>query len=187
MSNTNQNTNQKKVALYCRVSTRDQNPENQRLELVRYAEAMSLSYEVFEESESSRKTRPIKNEIYLRALRKEFDQIVVWKLDRWGRSLKELVSDLDVFRKNKIGFVSLKDNMTLENSATNNLMFNIIASFADFERSIISERTLLGLSRAKANGVKLGRRTGSTDKKRRRRSGYLLRWQSQKQKDLISV
>jgi len=172
--------NKKRIAVYCRVSTTDQNPENQKIELEKYAQAMGWNYEVFEEKESTRKTRPIKNKLYQEAIKKQWDGILVWKLDRWARSLQELINDLEILRNNGIIFQSYKDNITLDNSPTNNLMIHILASFAQFERDIISERTKAGLARTKSNGTKLGRPKNSKDKKRRKRSRYLLRWQKTK-------
>jgi len=145
-----------KVAIYCRVSTLDQNPENQKLELERYSKAMGYDYEIFEETESTRKTRPIKNKIYQEALNRKWDMILVWKLDRWARSMAELVNDLTILRTNKVQFKSLRENIVLDENPTNQLMVNILCAFADFERATIKERTLLGLARARAQGKHLG-------------------------------
>lgn len=146
-----------KVCIYCRTSKTEQNPENQKIELERYAAAMGYNYVVFEEQESTRKTRPIKNKIFQEALRKEWDLILVWKLDRWARSMQELINDLELLRQNHVQFRTLKENLSLDDNPANNLMINILSSFAQFERDIIRERTLAGLERAKAQGKKLGR------------------------------
>jgi len=146
-----------KVAIYCRTSKTDQNPDNQRLELEQFAKAMNYNYAVFEEQESTRKTRPIKNQIFQEALQKKWDLILVWKLDRWARSMQELINDLELLRQNNVQFRTLKENLCLDNNPTNNLMINILSSFAQFERDIIRERTLAGLDRARAEGKKLGR------------------------------
>ena len=79
-----------KVALYVRVSTQEQNPEMQKKALIEKAEREGWDYEFFMEKESSRKTRPIKYDLYQRLLRKEFDAVVVWKIDRWAQSIQEL-------------------------------------------------------------------------------------------------
>lgn len=146
-----------KVAIYCRTSKIDQNPENQKLELEQYARAMNYDYQIFEEQESTRKTRPIKNEIFQEALRKKWDMILVWKLDRWARSMQELINDLHLLKQNKVQFRTLKENLVLDDSPTNNLMINILSSFAEFERDIIRERTLSGLARARSEGRVGGR------------------------------
>jgi len=165
-----------KTAIYCRTSKIDQNPENQRLELEKYAKAMNYDYEIFEEQESTRKTRPVKNQIFQDALKKKYDLILVWKLDRWARSMQELINDLELLKQNKVEFRTLKENIILDNNPTNKLMINILSSFAQFERDIIRERTLAGLERAKAEGKKLGRPKGSADKKQRKKGGYYMRY-----------
>ena len=164
-----------KVAIYCRVSTRDQNPENQKIQLIEYAKRMNYNYKIFEEIESTRKTRPVKQDLMNRLRQKEFGAILVLKLDRFARSLSELIMDVKELTDKGVAFISMRDNLDLS-SATGKLQFHILSAFAEFEREIIRERTLDGLERAKANGSKLGRRKGSKDKKARRKSGYLLRY-----------
>ncbi|OIO80209.1 hypothetical protein AUJ84_04150 [Candidatus Pacearchaeota archaeon CG1_02_32_132] len=146
-----------KVAIYCRTSKIDQNPENQKIELEKYAKAMGYDYKIFEEQESTRKTRPVKNDIFQDALRKKWDLILVWKLDRWARSMQELINDLELLKQNNVQFKTLKENIVLDDNPTNKLMINILSSFAQFERDIIRERTMAGLERARQEGKKLGR------------------------------
>jgi DNA invertase Pin-like site-specific DNA recombinase len=146
-----------KVAIYCRTSKIDQNPENQKIELEKYAKAMGYDYKIFEEQESTRKTRPVKNDIFQDALRKKWDLILVWKLDRWARSMQELINDLELLRQNNVQFKTLKENIVLDDNPTNKLMINILSAFAQFERDIIRERTMAGLERARQQGKKLGR------------------------------
>lgn len=170
-----------KYAIYCRVSTRDQHPENQRIELEEYAKRMGYKYEIFEETESTRNTRPIKQELLRRLRQKEFEGVLIWKLDRWARSLSEMIVEVKELIDKNIVFVSLKDSIDLSNAA-GRLTFHIFSAFAEFEREIIRERTLLGLARAKKEGKKLGRPEGSKDKKERRKSGYHLRYAGKEQK-----
>jgi DNA invertase Pin-like site-specific DNA recombinase len=146
-----------KVAIYCRTSKIDQNPENQKIELEKYAKAMGYDYKIFEEQESTRKTRPVKNDIFQDALRKKWDLILVWKLDRWARSMQELINDLELLRQSNVQFKTLKENIVLDDNPTNKLMINILSAFAQFERDIIRERTMAGLERARQQGKKLGR------------------------------
>ena len=166
-----------KFAAYCRVSTRDQHPENQRIELEEYAKRMGYEYEVFEETESTRNTRPIKQALLQRLRQKEFDGVIVWKLDRWARSLSEMTLEVKELIDKEIAFVSLKDSIDLS-SAAGRLTFHIFSAFAEFERDIIRERTMLGLDRARKEGKRLGRPMGAKDKsdKPRRKSGYYLRY-----------
>jgi len=161
-----------KVALYARVSTNDQTCENQKLVLVRWAKAQKYDYEYISEKESTRKTRPEKNKLMQRLRGHEFDAVAVVKLDRWARSTTELLLNMEEFMKKNIGFISINDNLDLT-TATGRLHFQILAAFAEFERSMISERTKAGLARTKKQ---LGRPKGSKDKKIRRKSGYYLRW-----------
>lgn len=148
-----------KVAIYCRVSRADLNPENQKRDLVEYANKMGYDYEVFEEIESTRKTRPIKNRIFQEALQKKWDLILVWKLDRWARSLSELIMDLERLKDRKVDFQSYNENLELSKESTASAMFqaHIFGAFSQFERDLIRERTMAGLARAKAQGKTLGR------------------------------
>ena len=158
-----------KVAIYARVSTQDQNPEMQKNALIEKVDREGWEYEYFEEKESTRKTRPVKYALYQRLLKKEFDAVIVWKIDRWARSTQELSREVTTLYNKGVKFISLTDNIDLS-SASGMLQFNIISAFAQFERDIISERTKEGLKHAKNVGKR------GPDKKRRRRSGYHQRW-----------
>lgn len=171
----------KKVAIYARVSTREQTTDNQKIILLEYAKNQNWDFEFFEEQESTRKTRPIKYDLMQRLRNKEFDSVCVLKLDRWGRSTIELAGEIQELKEKGIDFISLRDNIDLS-TASGQLQFNIISAFAQFERDIIRERTLDGLARAKAEGKTLGRPKGSKDKKKRGKSGYYLRHMNTKDK-----
>ena len=145
-----------KVAIYCRVSTEEQNVSNQRIILEEYCKRMDYNYEVFEEQESSRKTRPIQWDLYNRLLRKEFDGLVIYKFDRWARSTKELIEHMENLYNKGIMIYSYMENIDLS-SSMGKAMLTIISAFAQLERDIIRERTLAGLKRAKAQGKTLGR------------------------------
>jgi len=163
------------VALYARVSMRDQNPEMQKNALIKKATNEGWDYEYFEEKQSSRNTRPIKLELYRRLLNKEFRAVIVWKIDRWARSTQELSREVTTLFERGVKFISLTDNIDLS-SASGVLQFNIISAFAQFERDIISERTKEGL-KGKLNVGKRGK-----DKGTRRKSGYYNRWVRDKQR-----
>lgn len=141
-----------KVAIYVRVSKDDLHQENQLRELEQWCKAMSWDYEVFEEIESTRKSRPIKKKIFDMACNRKFDGILIYKLDRWARSLQELINDLAILSQNKVRFQSFKENIILDNDPRNMLMIHILGAFAEFERAIIRERTMSGLARARAEG-----------------------------------
>jgi putative DNA-invertase from lambdoid prophage Rac len=171
-----------KTAIYCRVSTRKQTNDNQELILVEYAKRSGWDYELFTEQESTRGTRPIKQELLRRLRNKEFDTLCVLKLDRWGRSATELAMEIKELYEKGVSFVSLRDNIDLS-TATGKLQFAMIAAFAEFERDLIRERTLDGLARAKSEGKVLGRKKGSKDSYPRKRTGYWLRHTSKKTRD----
>jgi len=145
-----------KVAIYLRVSTTDQNLENQKLPLIEYCKRMDWEYEIFQEKESTRKTRPVQWDLYNRLLKKEFDGLVIYKFDRWARSTKELIEHIENLVERNIKVFSYSENIDL-NSSMGRAMLTIISAFAQLERDIIRERTIAGLERARAQGKKLGR------------------------------
>jgi len=145
-----------KVALYCRTSKRDQNTANQELQLIEYAKRQNWEYEVFREQESTRKTRPVKEEI-LKLIRKgKLDGVLVYKLDRWARSLQELIMNVEEITNRGKDFISITQPIDTTSSG-GKLMLQILGAFAEFERDIIRERTLAGLERARKQGKRLGR------------------------------
>lgn len=164
----------KNIALYVRVSTSDQTNENQRLRLVDYAEKNGFKYDLFEEVESTRKTRPVKQALLAKLRSNQYESVVVYKLDRWARSSTELILDTKELIDKGIGFISISDNLDF-GTAAGKLHFQILSAFAEFERELIRERTLEGLRRAKLQGKQAGRPKGSKDTKKRRKSGYILR------------
>lgn len=145
-----------KIAIYLRVSTQDQNLENQRLPLVEYAKRMGWNYEIFEEKESTRNTRPVQWDLYNRLLKKEFDGVLFFKFDRWARSTKELIEHIENLVNQNIAVYSYSENLDLS-SSMGRAMLTIISAFAQLERDLIRERTLAGLARARAQGKVLGR------------------------------
>lgn len=141
-----------KYAIYVRVSKRkDQCTENQELILVDFARKMGYEFEIFREEESTRKTRPVKNELLKRLRLKDFDGLLILKLDRWGRSLQELVMDFTELQNKHVILISLRDNLDLS-TPSGMLQFQIFAAFCEYERAIIRERTLDGLDRARSQG-----------------------------------
>ncbi len=94
----------------------------QRDSLVNKAKAEGWNYELFEEQESSRKTRPIKYALYQRLLNKEFDAIAVWKVDRYARSMQELSREITTLYNRGVKFISLTDNIDLS-SASGDIAF----------------------------------------------------------------
>ena len=168
------NNTKSKYALYCRVSTNLQTTDNQKIRLLQWATDNKYEYELFEETQSTRKTRPIKQLLLQRLRKGEFTAVVVFKLDRYARSSTELILETKELIEKGVGFISLSDNLDFT-SASGKLHFQILSAFAEFERSLISERTREGLNRVKETGVKLGRPKGSKDSKPRPKSGYYVR------------
>ena len=96
------------------------------------------------------------------AKRRKFDVVLVWKLDRFGRSLRHLANPLAEFESLGIAFVSLSDNLDLS-TASGRLMFNIIGAMAEFERELIRERVKAGMKNATAKGIRIGRPRANVD------------------------
>jgi len=149
-----------RVGLYCRVSTLNgQHPEMQLAELREHASrrGWEIAGEYLDEGVSGAKeSRPELDRLMGDSRRRQFDLVLVWKIDRFGRSLKHLVNalaDLDAYG---VAFASLKDNLDLS-TPSGRLMFQIIGAMAEFERALIQERVKAGLDNARRNGKKLGR------------------------------
>jgi DNA invertase Pin-like site-specific DNA recombinase len=153
------------VALYARVSTNEQSPEMQLREAREYCQRREwvIAGEYVDAGISgSKDSRPELNRLMADAKRRHFDAVLVWKLDRFGRSLKHLVNALAEFEALGIAFVSLKDNLDLSTPA-GRLMFQIIGAMAEFERSLIQERVKAGLRNARTKGKRLGRPSVKAD------------------------
>jgi len=166
--------NTTKVALYCRVSTTEQANINQEIRLLEYAKLKGLDYDIFREVESTRKTRPVKQDLLYRLRRREYAAIIVYKLDRYARSTAELILEIKELNDKGVAFISLSDNLDFS-TASGKLHFQILSAFAEFERELIRERTIEGLRRTKIQGTILGRPKGSKDSKPRPKSGYIIR------------
>lgn len=150
-----------RVALYARVSTSNgqQDPEMQLRELREHAERRGWQIaEVYTDAgvSGSKDSRPALNRLMVDAKQRRFDAVLVWKLDRFGRSLRHLVNALAELEALGVAFVSLRDNLDLA-TPSGRLMFQIIGAMAEFERSLIQERVKAGLRNAKAKGKRLGR------------------------------
>src|SRR3984893_445790 len=150
-----------RVALYARVSTANghQDPEMQLRELREFVKRRSwqITGEYVDRGVSgSKDRRPALDQMMAAAQGRKFDVILVWKLDRYARSLRHLVNALAEFEALGVAFVSLRDNLDLTTPA-GRLMFQIIGAMAEFERALIQERVKAGLRNAKAKGVRLGR------------------------------
>ncbi|CAK07659.1 MULTISPECIES: recombinase family protein [Rhizobium] len=136
---------------YARVSTHDQNIDLQMLAL------RGVCCRVFEDHgiSGAKSSRPGLNAI-LRFVRRG-DTLVVWRLDRLGRSIHDLLRIIERLRKRGVEFQSLTEHIDT-GSAGGRLVFHLLAAMAEFERQLIRERTLAGIEAARARGTRLGRR-----------------------------
>jgi DNA invertase Pin-like site-specific DNA recombinase len=158
-----------KVAIYCRVSTKDQDADKQESICREYCQAKGFEiYRVYKDVISgTTESRPEFNDM-LRGMRSfEFNAIIVTKLDRMGRSLQHLLSILDELNNKKIEFIAVTQNIDTSTS-TGKLQMQIMGAFAEFERNIISERTKEGLQNAKNVGKR-----GKDKKPRKRRAAHV--------------
>src|SRR5262249_49967112 len=147
-----------KAAIYARVSTVDQEPENQLQELRRYVDARGWTAVEYTDRgvSGSKDRRPALDELLADAKRRRFDVLVCWRLDRLGRNLKHLIGLLDDLQALGVSFVSLAEGIDATTPA-GKLQMHILGAIAEFERARIQERVRAGLARARTQGVKLGR------------------------------
>ena len=177
------------VALYARVSTKDkeQNPENQLIKLREYCKARNYSYnEYTDHASGSKKDRP-----GLLDLMEHLDQyngILVIRLDRFGRSLKDLLSLLDTIRNQGKFFEAIDQGLRIseKKDPMNDFMLSILGAAAQLERELISERVKDGMARARKEGKLVGRGKSDKTKKMEKRilelkeAGETIRMISQK-------
>src|SRR5712691_346314 len=147
-----------KAALYVRVSTLDQNTENQAIELRRYVEARGWTAVEYRDHgvSGAKERRPALDELVADAKRRKFDVLVCWRLDRLGRNLRHLVTLIDELTAVGVGFASLGEGIDTQTPA-GRLQLHILAALAEFERERIRERVMAGLQRARTQGRTLGR------------------------------
>ncbi len=159
-----------RCGIYARCSTDLQDPSMQVSELLEYARARDFEIVgVFTDIASgSRDDRPELQKVLALAKQRKIDALIVWKLDRLGRSLKHLVNVIDELESVGVAFISLRDNLDFSTSA-GRLLFGVIASMAQFERDLIRERVKAGMANAKRKGIKLGRRPVAFDIEQLRR------------------
>ena len=110
----------------------------------------------------AKESRPQLNRLTADAHRRAFDAVLVWKIDRYGRSLKHLVNALADFAAYGVAFVSFRDNLDLS-TPSGRLMFQIIGAMPEFERSLIQERVRAGLRNARSKGKRFGRPRAQVD------------------------
>ncbi|MGD0778951.1 MAG: recombinase family protein [Candidatus Solibacter sp.] len=147
-----------RAGLYARVSTDDQQTiPSQIRALLEYAarRGWTIALQV-KEVGSGASQRQLREKLLDAARRREIDVVLVWRLDRWGRSVADLLATLQELDHLGVGFVSLTEALDLTTPA-GRAMAALLAVFAEFEREILRERVRAGLAHARRNGQKLGR------------------------------
>ncbi|HET9217591.1 MAG TPA: recombinase family protein [Terriglobia bacterium] len=147
-----------RAGLYTRVSTHDQRTlPLQRRVLRDYAarRGWTVALEI-KEVGSGASVRELRKNLLAAARRRDIDVVIVWRLDRWGRSMADLVTTLQELRDLDVGFVSLTEALDLT-TPSGRAMAGMLAVFAEFEHEILRERVRAGLAHARENGKRLGR------------------------------
>jgi DNA invertase Pin-like site-specific DNA recombinase len=150
-----------RIALYARVSTSDQKCEMQLRELRAYAAARK--WKVYAEYvdtgwSGAKASRPELNRLTADARKRRFDAVLVWKLDRWGRSVADSIKSIQELVSPGVRFVAVTQNIdTDESNPMARFLLHIMAAFAELEREMTRERVVAGVRAGRANGKRLGR------------------------------
>lgn len=153
-----------RAALYHRVSTADQDPDAANDHLLREARARGLQVvaNIRETGSGARNDRPGLLRLLELVRLRHVEIVLVWKLDRFGRSARDLVNNLHELERRRVQFVAVTQGIELYtgdalNESMGRLQVNMLAAWSEYERDLIVERTRLGLDRARRQGVRLGR------------------------------
>jgi putative DNA-invertase from lambdoid prophage Rac len=147
-----------RAGLYDRVSTNDQQTlplQNRAMREYAARRGWIIAMQVREVGSGAAK-REARERLIEAARRREIDVVLVWRLDRWGRSVTDLLATLQELEHLGVGFVSLTEALDLT-TPVGRAMAGLLAVFAEFEKEILSERTRAGLAHARQNGIRLGR------------------------------
>ncbi len=148
-----------KTALYARVSTSDQQTLPMQMEAMReYTDkrGWTITKEVKEIASGAGKTRPEREKLLKLAKQRKIDAIIVMRLDRWGRSMRDVVTTLDDLNRLGVIFVSINEAIDLS-TPSGEAMAGMLAVLSQYERSLLSQRVKEGMNNAKAKGIKIGR------------------------------
>lgn len=155
-----------RTALYARVSTHDkgQDPEVQLRELREYCtrRGWDVTNEYVDTCTGSKDRRPALDRLMVDAKRRQFDVVLVWKLDRFGRSLRHLLNSLAEFDALGISFAAYTNQIDTTTPA-GKLMFSMLGAFAEFERDLIRERVRAGIAHRRSKGLRVGRKPVAID------------------------
>ena len=147
-----------RAGLYARVSTNDQQTlamQNRAMREYAVRRGWIIALQVREVNSGAAK-RQAREKLLEAARRREIDLVLVWRLDRWGRSVTDLLATLQELEHLGVGFVSLTEALDLTTPA-GRAMAGLLAIFAEFEREVLRDRTKAGLAHARAKGKRLGR------------------------------
>jgi len=172
MTNETSGKKQRICAIYARVSKDEQDPMHQVKACKTHSSQQNYRvHKVYiDKISGSKSSRPALMEMLKDAKEKKFDVVIVWKLDRLGRSLQHLIKLVNYFKNWGIDFICVTQSIDTT-SSSGKLVFHIMGALAEFERELISERTKLGIKNAKNVGKR------GKDKKPRKKGGYYLRYQ----------
>lgn len=160
-SNGGSPSSRSRAALYARVSTRDQNPEMQMEELQAEAAHRGWTTVLYQEvMTGSKDSRPHLNRLMADVVAGKVDHVLVWKLDRFGRSLEQLLRNIRVITTSGCTFTSLRDSGIDTSTPTGVLLLQILGAMAEFERALIVERTVAGMDYVREHGTKSGKAIG---------------------------
>ena len=162
----------KKVAIYARVSTdtQDVDKQVQELKTIALLQKYMISGIYSDKVSGTKDSRPELNRMMFDMRKGLFDAVMIYKLDRLGRSLKHLITVCEEFHNKGVDLIVTSQGIDTS-TATGKLLFNILGSVAEFEKELISERTKLGLKKAENVGKR------GKDKSPRKKGGYYLRYQ----------
>jgi putative DNA-invertase from lambdoid prophage Rac len=146
-----------KAAIYARVSTAEQNWEMQVTDLTEFVGRMKWEKTEYLEKETTRKRRPQLEQLLKDAAARRFDVVIVWKLDRFGRSVRELVANIEALDRAGVRFIAKESQIdTDQRNPASRLLLHVLASVAEFERDLIRDRVTAGVHQHRAM-VKAGR------------------------------
>jgi DNA invertase Pin-like site-specific DNA recombinase len=149
----------KRCAIYTRVSSDAQKVDAQESELREFATRRGWNIiRIFSDNgvSGAKESRPALNELLKACRQRKCDVVLVWKFDRFARSVKQLVTTLHLFHELGIDFVSLTEQIDTS-TAMGKMTFHVLGAIAELERSLIAERTVAGLREARRKGKRLGR------------------------------
>ena len=148
----------KRAAIYVRVSTAEQNTEGQEAELKEYVKNRGWEVtKVYRDKVSgTTRSRPALDELIGDAKKRKLDIVLVWRFDRFARSVSHLLQALETFRTVGIEFVSISEQIDTS-TPTGKMIFTVLGAVAELERSLIAERVRLGIQNARRKGKQLGR------------------------------